>query len=156
LTGARDEERKKSLAALRRIAEESQRMPWLPKAPPKPRREPPRMGAAPPPEPRRPRAAPPAAPPPARPKLDPRFEGKRAKQEEERRLRALRERDLQRGAQATWRGMPWGDVPASIRRTPFDRAEPAVQQKILDILGEAKEKEGRAKHRAKGRRQGGR
>jgi hypothetical protein len=45
-------------------------------------------------------------------------------------------------------------VPASIRRTAFDREEPSVAQKISDVLGEAKEKEGRAKARDKGRRQG--
>jgi len=130
-------------------------MPWLPKPPPKsaPKRDV-RMAPAPPSGPQRPTAPrpQPAAP---RAKLDPRFEGKAAKQQEERRLRALREQKLQQGATASWRGMDRMGVPASIRRTPFDREEPSVSQKIQDVLGDAKEKEGRAKNREKGKRQSG-
>jgi len=129
-------------------------MPWLKKEKAKPpARLAPRMPPAPSASERRSPA--PRAPTPPRPRIDPRFEGKRAKLEEEKRLRDMRAQKLAGGANLKWRGMPWGDVPTGIRRTPFDRDEPSVHQKIGDVLGDAKEKEGRAKAKAKGKRQGG-
>lgn len=152
---AREDERKKSLDALRRIADESQAMPWLKKEKTKPpARVPPRMPPA-PAEKEHSQAPTPRASPPARPRIDPRFEGKRAKLEEEKRLRDRRTSQLAGGKDLQWRGMSWGDVPTGIRRTPFDRKEPNVTQKINDVLGDAKEKEGRAKAKAKGKRQSG-
>lgn len=82
------------------------------------------------------------------------MEDRREKLAEERALRERRERELARGANLSWRGMDHMGVPASIRRTGFDREEPTVAQKLHDVLGEAREKEGRAKNRDKGRRQG--
>jgi hypothetical protein len=149
----REKEKRDSLAALGRIAERARETPWVPKPPPKPA-----APRAPPPPPR-------APPPPAPPALaDPaaerarlrKLEERRAKIEEEKRLRERRARELQRGATLDWRGMPTGDVPTGIRRTAFDREEPTVAQKIHDVLGEARQKEGRAKARDRGRRQGGR
>lgn len=151
----REEDKKKSLSFLAGIAETAEDMPWLE---PKPRSTLPPPRAPPP----RPRAAPP--PPPPQPRVDPeaerlrkkRLEERQAKLEEERRLKARRQQELARGSTLSWRGMSWGDVPTSVRRTPFDREEPSVSQKITDVLGDPKEKEGRAKNRDKGRRQGGR
>lgn len=151
----REEEKRKSLADLARVAEKAEAMPWLDKrvAPP-----PPPKPAAPPP-----RAAPRPAPPPTTPSPSDaerarraKLADRKAKLEEERALKQRRAGELSRATNLQWRGMSWGDVPSSIRRTPFDRAEPSVTQKITDVLGDAKEKEGRAKHRAKGKKQGAR
>jgi hypothetical protein len=151
---SRKEEREKSLAALRRIAEESKAQPWLakPKAKPAPSRSV-RMPPAPPAtRPRPPAPGPrPAAPAPAARTQRARAE----KLAEERALKARRANELLHGATASWRGMPHAGVGRGIARTPFDRAEPKLAEKIDDVLGAAKEKEGRAKARAKGRRQRG-
>lgn len=84
------------------------------------------------------------------------MEERKAKLEEERLLRERRERELLRSRNLQWRGGGFTDIPASIRRTGFDRAEPPLDAKIGDVLGTPQEKEGRAKNRDKGRRQGGR
>lgn len=150
----RDEEKRKSLSDLARIADKAAAMPWLDKRvqPPKP--------AAPRPAPAKPRAAPPPAPAPS-PSAEAeklrrkRLEERRLKLEEERQLKERRQKQLQGAKGLEWRGMAWGDVPTGIRRTPFDRAEPSLQQKLSDVLGDAKQKEGREKARAKGKRQAG-
>lgn len=84
------------------------------------------------------------------------LEARRAKLEEERALRERRAGELARGAHLEWRGMSLEGVPTSIRRTGFDRKEPDLSTKIQDVLGAAREKEGRTKARDRGRRQGGR
>lgn len=148
----REEEKRKSLAALKGIAEVATRA--FPEAP-RPRDAP------------RPAPKPPATPkPPALPAAKPETEATRAKrrQMEERREklaeeRALKERrgnELRRNSSLEWRGMDLGNVPTGIRRTAFDRVEPSVSQKIEDVLGAARLKESREKMRDKGRRQGGR
>jgi len=81
---------------------------------------------------------------------------RREKLEEERRLRDRRQNELARNARITTERIDPFNIPASIRRTGFDRVEPSVAQKLQDILGEAKQKESRLKNRDKGRRQGGR
>lgn len=149
--GKREDEKKRSLAALRGIAEVATRA--FPEAP-RPR-DAPRPAPGPAPQAK--------APPPA---AKPETEATRARrrQQEERREklaeeRALRERrgaQLRRSSSLEWRGMDLGNVPAGIRRTAFDRAEPSVSQKIEDVLGAARLKESREKMRDKGRRQGGR
>lgn len=144
----RDKEKARSLDALAKFAYASGGGATAP--PPKP--------AAP----MRPRAAPP--PPPPRPepayqeteadRLRRKQMGERkAKLEEERLLKQRRANELARGSNLPWRGSGFTDIPASIRRTGFDRVEPTVSQKLHDILGETKEKESRVKHREKGRRQ---
>lgn len=116
-----------------------------------------------PPAPRRPAPAP---PPPSRapplPATDAerarrqKLEERKAKLEEERALRARREGELARGAKIdTSRWDPF-NVPSSIRRTGFDRQEASTSQKIHDVLGDPREKAGRSKAKAKGKRQGGR
>lgn len=80
---------------------------------------------------------------------------RKAKLEEERGLKQRRANEIARGTNLPWRGMDSMGVPASIRRTGFDRTEATTAQKIQDVLGEVKEKDGRAKARAKGKRQGG-
>lgn len=84
------------------------------------------------------------------------IEERRAKLEEEKALKARRAGELARGSKLEWRGM-WtgGDMPG-VRRTAFDRVEPSLDTKIHGVLGAAAEKEGRAKNRDKGKRQGGR
>lgn len=123
--------------------------------------------AAPPPK---PKAAPPPRPPPPAPKRAPVSEAastaararekqlieRREKLAEEKALRERRERELARSSSMQWRGMDRMGVPASIRRTGFDRDEPSTSQKIHDVLGDARQKESREKMRDKGRRQGGR
>lgn len=151
----REEDKKRSLSFLAGIAEKAERMPWLDK--PKSTLPAPKPAAP------KPKAAPPPPPQPPQPRADPnaerlrkkRMEERQAKLEEERRLKQRRAQELDKGASLSWRGMSWGDVPTGIRRTPFDREEPKLQQKISDVLGDPAEKEGRAKHRDKGRRQGG-
>lgn len=146
----RAEDKKKSLAALGRIAERANETPWV-----KPDPRPAPSAARPPP----PSALP--SPPPslsditaARARAK-KLEERRLKLEEEKRLKARRANELQRGSSLEWRGMGMRDVPASIRRTAFDVVEPSVSQKISDVLGDAREKEGRAKAKDKGRRQRG-
>lgn len=149
----REEDKKKALSFLAGIADKAEETPWLDAKP---------KSTLPPPRPAPARAPPPPPPPP--PRADPeaerlrrkRLEERQAKLEEERRLKARRAGELSRGASLAWRGMSWGDVPSGVRRTPFDREEPSVSQKITDVLGDPREKEGRAKNRDKGRRQGGR
>jgi len=80
---------------------------------------------------------------------------RREKLAEEKSLRERREKELARSSGLEWRGMDRMGVPASIRRTGFDRDEPSTAQKIHDILGENREKAGRAKAREKGKRAGG-
>jgi colicin import membrane protein len=139
----REDEKKRSLSALGRIADRAKETPW---ARPEPKRVPP-----PPPKPKP--APPPPPPAPSDPARLKRLQERREKLEEEQRLRERRERELRGGASLEWRGMSHMGVPSGIRRTAFDRVEPSVSQKISDVLGDAKEKEGRAKARAKGRRQ---
>lgn len=146
----REEERKKSLGLLSRIAHQA-----TPPPPPSAPAPPPRPAPLPAKQPAARAPAPAKKVAPTRRAIDPAFEGRRAKQEEERRLRQLRKNTLVQNQNLEWRGMDHMGVPASIRRTGFDRVEPGVQQKIQDILGEAREKEGRAKNRDRGRRAGG-
>lgn len=131
-------------------------------------------GGAPTPPPRPAERASSLPPPPPRPKVSPppapraapdpaverarraKLEERRAKLEEERRLRERRAGELARSTSLQWRGMSIDGIPTGIRRTAFDRVEPSVSQKIQDVLGDPAEKEGRAKNRDKGRRQGGR
>jgi hypothetical protein len=84
------------------------------------------------------------------------MEERKAKMEEARGLKERRERELSRSRNLEWRGGGFTDIPASIRRTGFDRQEPSLQNKLSDVLGDAREKESRARNREKGRRQGGR
>lgn len=155
----RDKERKDSLAALGRIAESVSK----PIVPPKPSPSLPQpRPAAPAPRP----AAKAPAPAPAAP-MRPAFEteadrkrrlqqeDRKAKLEEARALKERRERELARSRNLEWRGGGFTDIPASIRRTGFDRHEPSLESKIGDVIGAAREKEGRVKHREKGRRHGG-
>ena len=81
---------------------------------------------------------------------------RRTKLAEEKALKQRRANELARGGNLQWRGGGFTDIPASIRRTGFDRVEPSVSQKISDVLGDARLKEGREKARDKGKRQGGR
>ena len=157
----RDKERKESLAALGRIADAVSR----PVVPPKPS---PSVPQAPRPAAPAPRPAP--APPPLRPAPPPKpafeteadrkrrlqMEDRKAKMDEQRLLKERRERELSRSRTLEWRGGGFTDIPASIRRTGFDRQEPSLENKLGDVLGALKEKEGRVKNREKGRRHGGR
>lgn len=148
----REKEKAKSLDALSKFAYASS----APLPAPKPSAAAPASRARPPPRP-----SPPPSPSPyletdadrARRKQ---MEERRAKLDEERALRARREGELARGSNLQWRGGGFTDIPASIRRTAFDRQEPNLHQKLADVLGEVKEKESRAKNREKGKRQGGR
>lgn len=141
----REKEKRASLDTLGKLAYSSPSPP--PALPPKP---PPAPKARTPPL----KPLPPAPAPPLR------AEEVRAKQLKERReklaeekaLRTRRAGELARASNVEWRGMDRMGVPASIRRTGFDRDEPSTAQKIHDILGENREKEGRAKARAKGKR----
>lgn len=81
---------------------------------------------------------------------------RREKLAEDHALKQRRTNELARSGNLQWRGGGFTDIPASIRRTGFDRHEPSVSQKITDVLGDAREKEGRSKARDKGKRQGGR
>lgn len=159
----REKERQESLDLLARIVARSTQAPPQPKpatAPPPPRPAPRPMAPAPPPA----RRAPAPPPPPPNPyatteaeRLRRRqMEERKAKLEEERALRDRRAGELHRARSLEWRGGGFSDIPASIRRTGFDRREPTVDAKITDVLGAAREKESRLKNREKGRRQGGR
>lgn len=89
-----------------------------------------------------------------RPRIDPRFEGRRAKQAEAQALKDRRAGEVARASNLQWRGMSRDDhIPQSIRRTAWVRTEPNVQEKIRDVLGDPREKEGRVKNRERGRRQ---
>lgn len=153
----RDKERQESLDLLGRIAESVSK----PIVPPKPS---PSTPAAPRPRPAPPRPATVPERAPALPAPDAaaerlrrkRMEERRMKLEEERVLRERRERELARSKNLEWRGGGFTDIPASIRRTGFDRQEPSLENKIGDVLGATREKDGRVKNREKGRRQGGR
>ncbi|GEM_PF-5078018 len=152
----REKEKQASLDALARIAYAvggGNPAPAKPPAPPKsslPPKPKPAPKPAPPPAPATPAAA------EAERARRLRMEERKAKLEEERALRERRQGELARGATAPWRGMDQSGVPTGIRRTAFDRAEPSLQQKITDVLGDARAKESREKNREKGRRQGGR
>lgn len=147
----REQEKRASLDALAKIASRAAQAP----PPPKPVAADPRAAPRPPAAPR---------PAPSLPRLETeadrarrrQMEERKAKLEEERMLRLRREQELARGAASTWRGQGFRDIPASVYRTGFDRAEPTLAQKVQDVLGDAREKEGRAKAREKGRRHGGR
>lgn len=152
----REKEKEESLAALRKIA-----FSVSGGAPAPPSAAPARQSSLPPAKPKAPPAPPkPPAKAPAnlaaeRDRLR-RLEERKAKLEEERMLKERRQNELHRNKNLEWRGMGGMDhVPASIRRTAFDRQEPSLLTKIDDVLGPAREKEGRAKNRDKGRRQGG-
>lgn len=157
----REKERKDSLAFLGRIADAAGK----PMAPPKPSAG--TTPATPPPRPQPPRPAPPAARPPPPAPTNPyaqneaerlrrrQMEERKAKLEEEKLLRDRRQRELARSNNLEWRGGGFTDIPASIRRTGFDRKEPDLNTKISDILGDARVKEGRAIHREKSRKQSG-
>lgn len=159
----REKERKESLDLLGRIAESVGR-PVVPPKPspsiPAPRPAVARPAPGRPAAPSRAPAPPPPAPAYATSEAERtrkrRMEERKAKLEEERALRERRERELARNRSLEWRGGGFTDIPASIRRTGFDRQEPSLDAKIGDVLGTAQEKEGRAKSRDKGRRQGGR
>lgn len=149
----REKDKQASLDALAKIAYSTGG--GAPPPPPKPQAAPSSL----------PRAAPrptpkPKAFTPAETELDKKrraqIEERKAKLEEEKLLRQRRANELARGANLPRRGMDNMGIPASIRRTGFDREEPTVAQKLHDILGEAKLKESREKARDKGRRQGGR
>lgn len=143
----REEEKKRSLDALSRIARSAS--PPASPTPSAPRPSPAPPPCAPRPVPSRvPRA--PAASVSARAR-EKQLAQRREKLAEEKALRERRENELARASRLTPRGLD--DVPASIRRTGFDRVEPSVSQKIHDVLGDAREKQGRAKAREKGRRQ---
>jgi hypothetical protein len=157
----REEEKRKSLGALFRIAEQAKAPILTPQAkaaaPP-----PPPPPSLPRPAPAKRAPAPPAskaAPSPAAYQEERRrlaqAQERREKLAEERALRERRQRELARNANLDWRGMDNLGVPTGIRRTAFDRVEPNVSQKIEDVLGAPREKEGRAKNREKGRRQSG-
>lgn len=152
----REKEKEESLAALRKIAFGiSGGAPGpAPQAPARQSSLPPAQPKAPPPPPKpTPKAL--ANPAAERDRVK-RMEERRAKLEEERLLRERRQNELHRSKNLEWRGMGGlNDVPASIRRTGFDRQEPTLLTKIDDVLGPAREKEGRAKNRDKGRRHGG-
>lgn len=127
-----------------------------PPSPPKPR------STLPPPPPK-PAAPAPKAPAPKTPAQQQaerarrvQAEERRAKLEEERRLRERRSNELARSQSLQWRGMGFNDLPVGVRRTAYDRVEPDVSTKIAGVLGDPREKEGRAKQRERGRHQGGR
>jgi hypothetical protein len=84
------------------------------------------------------------------------LEERREKLAEEKALKTRRASELTRSTHLPWRGGGFTDIPASIRRTGFDQVEPSTSQKIHDVLGDAREKAGRAKAKEKGKRQGGR
>lgn len=149
----REKEKAKSLDALAKIAYSSPGAP--PPKPAAPAQAPrPRPSSSPsPPAPRPPPAYGETAAERARKKQ---LAERREKLEEEKRLRARRAGDLAKGARMDMSRIDPFNIPASIRRTGFDRAEPSVAQKLQDVLGDLKEKEGRAKARDKGKRQGGR
>ena len=154
LLSRREKERKASLDALAKLAYSVGGGAPAPPPPPQAR-----ASSLPP---ARPKEAPKPAQPAAK-RADPEAERRRrqqmesraAKLEEDRMLRERRAQQLHRNANLEWRGMSNDGIPTSIRRTGFDREEPSLKQKIGDILGDAKEKEGRAKARDRGRRQGG-
>lgn len=145
----REKEKAKSLDKLAKFAYGSASAP--PPAP-KPAPAPPARIAA-------PRRPPPSSPLPSPSSASPtearrkQLAQRQAKLEEERALKARRANELARGARIDMSRIDPFNVPASIRRTGFDRHEPSVSQKIQDVLGEAKAKEGRAKARDKGKRQ---
>lgn len=148
----REKEKAKALDALARIAYSSASAP--PAKPPAPRAQGPRPSPRPSPSPPAPR------PPPGESAADlarrKQLAERREKLEEEKRLRARRAGELAKGARIDTSRIDPFNIPASIRRTGFDRVEPTVSQKLQDILGDAREKEGRAKAKARGKRQGGR
>lgn len=148
----REQEKKRSLDALSRIAYTS---PGAPAPVPKPAPAPAaaRAPAAPRPTPKAPPT--PAANAAARARGK-QLEERREKLEEEKLLRTRRAKELARGSRLEWRGGGFTDIPASIRRTGFDRDEPSTSQKIHDVLGDPREKDGRTKAKSKGKRQGGR
>ena len=147
----REKDKAKSLDALARIAYSS---PSPPPPPPKP--APTTAPVRPPPQ------AP--SPQPKSPYLETAADRARKAQAAERKekleeqsaLKKRRANELAKGARMDMSRIDPFNIPASIRRTGFDRHEPSVAQKLQDILGEAKEKESRAKAKAKGKRQGGR
>ncbi|MEA3199008.1 MAG: hypothetical protein QOE90_436 [Thermoplasmata archaeon] len=149
----REQEKKTSLDALARVAYAVGGGNPHPAPPPKPKAKAPQPRPQPQPQPR------PLAKP-AEPALDrarrAQLADRKAKLEEERALRERRERELAGGSNLAWRGA-WtaGNLPG-VHRTAFDRVEPSLADKIHGVLGDAKEKDGRAKNRDKGRRQGGR
>ena len=145
----READKRKAIDALARIAYSAG------SAPPPPA---PKGRAPPPPAPPKPKAAPtprraPDAADLARAKQ---LAQRREKLAEERALRERRANELARNARIDRSRIDPFGVPTSIRRTGFDRVEPSTSQKIQDVLGDARAKEGREKARAKGRRQGGR
>lgn len=150
----KEDEKKRSLSFLAGIADKAEAMPWLDK---KPQSSLPPAPAAPRPK---AKAAPPPPPAPRPESLEAerlrkrRMEERAAKLEEERTLRERRQRELQKGATLSWRGMDRSGVPTGIRRTAFD-PEPSLAQKLDDVLGKPAEKDSRVKNREKGRRQGG-
>lgn len=147
----REKEKAKSLDALARIAYSS------PGAPPsKPSAPAPRPSPRPSPPPPAPRPSPSHGETSADRARRKQLAERKEKLEEEKRLRARRANELAKGARIDTSRIDPFNIPASIRRTGFDRVEPTVSQKLHDILGDAKEKEGRAKARDKGKRQGGR
>ena len=143
----REKEKKDSLDALARIARATSGP--MPTAKPTPASA---RAVAPAPRQPKPQPQPPAVVSDARRAQQ---EARKAKLEEERALKERRANELARGSRLEWRGGGFSDIPASIRRTGFDTKEPTVSQKIQDVLGEAREKEGRAKAKAKGKRVGG-
>lgn len=149
----REDEKKKALAALSRIAYSSA----MPAAAPSPVRATPPTRPAPPARPTK--AAPPARATAASADAEKRkrqqMADRAAKADEARSLKQRRANELARGSDLQWRGMDPMGVPASIRRTGFDRQEATMSQKIQDVLGDTKEKAGRAKAREKGKRAGG-
>lgn len=150
----REKEKQEALGKLAKFAYSAPTPPAAPPAPARPATKPaparPTAPRTPAPAPRAPLATQDAAR--ARTKQ---AAERKAKLDEERALKQRRANELARGTNLPWRGMDTMGVPASIRRTGFDRDEASTTQKIHDVLGETKEKDGRVKHRAKGKRQGG-
>lgn len=145
----REKEKRDSLDALARIARATSGPMPAAKPPPAPARAPARPQPRPLPPPQ------PAVETDADRARKRRLKERQEKLAEEKALKDRRASELARGSNLEWRGGGFGDIPASIRRTGFDRQEPTVSQKIQDVLGDAREKEGRAKAKAKGKRVGG-
>lgn len=149
----REQDKAKSLDALAKFAYASGG--GAPAPPPKPSAPPTRPATAPKPAPKpQPRAAPTFETEADRLRRK-QIEERKAKLEEERLHKQRRANELARGTNLPWRGSGFTDIPASIRRTGFDRVEPTVSQKLHDVLGEVREKDSRVKNREKGKRQGG-
>lgn len=147
----REKERKASLDALGKLAYSVGGGAPPPPPPPAAKRS-----SLPPPKPApSPAPAPRAADAAASRNRQSQLAARQEKLAEERALKQRRENELLRSRNLEWRGMSNDGIPASIRRTGFDRVEPNVSTKITDVLGAPREKEGRAKARDKGRRQGG-